>query len=161
MTAVVNHHLSLVEQPADPLLQYYNRIFEWSTTIDSATGELRLQLGETVDALLIRAGFAAEVNKFLVRHMFRVPIIVMPGSPEDWVFVTQQRTTMRMSVWEDLVRIQVGWKRRGDTIPLPPLDNIDDGLRWFQRPEQQAELPPWSAVICAARSASTLLGRGD
>jgi hypothetical protein len=158
MTAVIDHQPALVEQQPDQLVRYYHDVFAWPTTIDSSTGDVRLELGKVVDALFIRAGFAAEVNSFLVRHMFRVPIIVVPGDPTDWIFLTQPRTKMRLSSWEDLVRIQVGWKRRGDTISLPALDNADEGVRWLERPQQHTELPPWTAVVCAARSASSLCG---
>ena len=158
MTAVIDDQLSLVEHQPDQLVRYYNDVFAWPTTIDSTTGEVRLQLGNSVDALIMRAGFAGEVNNFLVRHMFRAPIIVVPSDPSDWIFLTQPRTTMRMSTWEDLMRIQVGWKRRGGTISLPALDNVDEGVRWLERPRQHTTLPPWTAVVGAARSASSLSG---
>jgi hypothetical protein len=61
-------------------------------------------------------------------------------------------------VWEDLVRIQVGWKRRGETILLPALDNATDGVRWLEQPQQHTDLPPWTAVVAAARKASSVCG---
>lgn len=158
MTAVIDHQPPLVEGQPDRLDQYYHEVFAWPTTIDNVTGEVRLQLGSIVDALYMRAGFAAEVNSFLVRNMFYAPVIVVPGQPNDWIFLTQPRTTMRLRVWEDLLRIQVGWKRRGDTILVPALDNTDEGVRWLERPRQQADLPPWTAVVAAARRASSVCG---
>lgn len=158
MTAIIEHQHTLAECQRDQLVQYYNDVCQWPTTIDSNNGEVRLQLGAVVDALFMRAGFGGEVNNFLARHMLRAPIIVVPGAPADWIFLTQPRTTMRLSVWEDLVRIRVGWKRRGETILLPALDNTDDGMRWLERPQQHTELPPWTAVVAAARSASSLNG---
>lgn len=156
MTTVIDHQPSLVEGHCHRLDQY--DAFAWPTTIDNFTGDVRLQLGSIVDALYMRAGFAAEVNRFLVRNMFRAPIIVVPGQPNDWIFLTQPRTTMRLRTWEDLLRIQVGWKRRGDKILLPALDSADEGLRWLERPQQQANLPPWTAVVAAARRASSVCG---
>ena len=158
MTIVTDHQPEVVDPLPDQQDRYYHDVFAWPTTIDNTTGEVRLQLGSTVDALFMRAGFAAEVNSFLVRHMFRAPIIVVPSEPNDWIFLTQPRTTLRLKVWEDLVRIQVGWKRRGETILLPALDNTEEGVRWLERPQQHTDLPPWTAVVAAARTASSLCG---
>jgi hypothetical protein len=158
VTAVIDQQLPLVEGRPGRLGQHYRDVLAWPTTIDNVTGEVRLQLGSIVDALYMRAGFAAEVNSFLVRNMFRVPIIVVPSEPNDWIFLTQPRTTMRLRIWEDLLRIQVGWKRRGDTILLPALDNTDEGVRWLERPRQHTSLPPWTAVVAAARRASSVCG---
>jgi len=158
MTAVIDDHPALAEQQPDQRARDYSDVFAWPTTIDSVTGDVRLQLGTNVDALIMRAGFAGEVNNFLARHMLRAPIIVVPGDPNDWIFLTQPRTTLRQSSWDDLVRIQVGWKRRGDNILLPALDNVDEGVRWLERPQPHVALPPWTAVVGAARSTSSLCG---
>ncbi len=158
MTTVTDHQPDVVDPLPDQQDRYYHDVFAWPTTIDNTTGEVRLQLGSAVDALFMRAGFAAEVNSFLVRHMFRAPIIVVPSEPNDWIFLTQPRTTLRLKVWEDLVRIQVGWKRHGETILLPALDNTADGVRWLERPQQHTDLPPWTAVVAAARTASSVCG---
>lgn len=155
MTAVIDHQHRMVEHPPDQLARYYNDAFAWPTSTDSNTGNVRLRLGTVVDALVMRAGIAGEVNNVLLRHMLRAPIVVVPGRPSDWIFLTQTRTTMRQSVWEDLVRSQVGWKRRGDTILLPGMDARDKGPQWLQRPGQYGELPPWTAVVAAARRASS------
>lgn len=158
MTATVGHHPDMTNDPLDRLSRYYHGTFDWPTTIDSNTGEVHLRLGSTVDALIMRAGFAAEVNNFLARHMFHVPIIVVPVDPNDWIFLTGPRTTMRLTTWEDLVRIQVGWKRRSEMIALPAPDSSTGTLRWLQRPEPATALPPWSVVVGAARASSSLCG---
>ncbi|OLT39772.1 hypothetical protein BJF85_25465 [Saccharomonospora sp. CUA-673] len=158
MTAVIDDHPALAEQKPDQRARDYRDVFAWPTTIDSVTGDVRLQLGTTVDALIMRAGFAGEVNNFLARHMLRAPIIVVPGDPNDWIFLTEPRTPLRQSSWDDLVRIQVGWKQRGDSILLPALDNVDEGVRWLEQPQPHMTLPPWTAVVGAVRSTSSLCG---
>lgn len=158
MTAVIDDQPTLATQQLGQRARDYSDVFAWPTTIDSATGDVRLQLGTNVDALIMRAGFAGEVNNFLARHMLRAPIIVVPGDPNDWIFLTQSRTTLRQSSWDDLVRIQVGWKQRGDSILLPALDNVDNGVRWLERPQPHMTLPPFTAVVGAARSTSSLCG---
>ncbi|SDM36016.1 hypothetical protein [Allokutzneria albata] len=137
--------------PAQQRIPVQCRAAAWPTTIDTAAGEVRLRLGTTIDALVMRAGIAAEVNAYLVRHMFRAPIIVLPGSPADWVFLTGARTSMRLSSWEDLVRLNIGWHRRGTTIALPAPDATGGALRWLAPPSAAIPLPPWSAVVGAAR----------
>lgn len=158
MTALTDHPPAPVDQQPDHWNRVYHDVLAWPTTVDNTTGEVRLQLGSAVDALFMRAGFAAEVNSLLVRHMFRAPIIVVPGEPNDWIFLTQPRTTMCQGVWENLVRIQVGWKRRGETVLLPALDIMEDGVRWLERPQQHIALPPWTAVVAVARRASSVRG---
>lgn len=116
----------------------------------------QVELGGRVDALFMRAGFASEVNSFLVRHLFWAPIIVTVGEPAEWIFLTQPRTPMRTVVWEDLVRLQVGWKRHGESITLPRPGTTTEGVRWLQQPGRHTTLPPWTAVVAAARSISSL-----
>ncbi|MFS8104091.1 hypothetical protein LFM09_43955 [Lentzea alba] len=138
------------------LRRYYTNLLSWPTTIDSETGEVRLRLGETVDALVMRAGFGGEVNHELVRAMMRAPIIVVPGKKAvDWVFLTQPRTPMRQLTVDDLIAAQVGWYRPGDTVALPAFGETEGGLRWLQRPEAGEELPSWGAVVGAVRRTFT------
>ncbi|ANN21154.1 hypothetical protein SD37_39925 [Amycolatopsis orientalis] len=154
MTAVIDAPSAQVGQQPGQSMRDYRDVFAWPTTINNITGHVYLQLGTTVDALVMRAGSGAEVNNFLARHMLRVPIIVVPGDPSDWIFLTQPRTTMRMSSWDDLVRTQIGWKPLGESILLPSLDNVSEGVRWLERPQPHMTLPPWTTVADAARSTS-------
>lgn len=138
------------------LSRYYTELLSWPTTIDPDTGEVRLRLGETIDALVMRAGLGGEVNHQLVRAMMSAPIIVVPRKKAvDWVFLTQPRTPMRQSTIDDLMAAQVGWYKPGDTVALPPFGTTEDGLRWLQRPETDGELPGWGAVVGAVRRTFT------
>lgn len=114
-------------------------------------------VGEAVDALIMRAGFAAEVNGILTRCMLRAPIILSAGRRREWIFITQARTSLRPATWADLVRIQVGWLPVGAEIALPGTDGPAE-RRWLQRPVFGQALPPWTAVVSAARSASSVCG---
>lgn len=155
MPTVTDQRARAKTAPSTGDSQDYLDVFHWPTTIDAKTGDVRLQVGGLVDAIVIRAGFAAEVNSFLVRHMLQGPIIATPNEPSDWIFLTQPRTAMRLSTCDDLIRLNVGWKRRGDTISLPaPDNNTTTGLRWVALPDSDAELPPWSAVVGAVRTTS-------
>lgn len=57
MTTVIDGHPALAEQQLDQRARDYSDVFAWPTTIDSVTGDVRLQLGTDVDALIMRAGF--------------------------------------------------------------------------------------------------------
>jgi hypothetical protein len=116
-----------------------------------------ITVGDTADALIMRAGFAAEVNGVLTRCLLRAPIILSVGRHREWIFITQARTALRPVTWADLVRIQVGWLPVGAIIPLPGAANAAD-RRWLQSPALGESLPPWSAVVSAARSASSVCG---
>ncbi|SES36030.1 hypothetical protein [Actinokineospora terrae] len=138
------------------LRRYYTNLLSWPTTLDSESGEVRLCLGETVDALVMWAGFGGEVNHELIRAMMRAPIVVVSGEKTvDWVFLTRPRTPMRQSTVDDLVSAQVGWYRPGDTVALPAFGAAEGGLRWLQRPEAGGELPSWGAVVGAIRRTFT------
>ena len=156
MTTQVEDCSRTIHSPLSRLSSYYQQLFGWPTTVDFDAGEVNLQLGDVVDALILRAGFAAEVDSFLVRHMFHAPIVVVPGVRNEWIFLTGPRTAMRPKTLADLVRIQVGWRRRNESIPLPEIDGPVEGLRWMRRPGPGMELPPWSTVVCAARRSSGL-----
>lgn len=116
-----------------------------------------IAVGETADALIMRAGFAAEVNGVLTRCLLRAPIILSVGRQREWIFITQPRTSLRPVTWADLVRIQVGWLPVGTVIPLPVAKDVGE-RRWLQRPVFGQSLPPWSAIVSAARSASSVCG---
>jgi hypothetical protein len=116
-----------------------------------------LTVGRTTDALIMRAGFAAEVNGILTRCLLRAPIILSVGRSREWIFITEARTAMRPATWADLVRIQVGWLPVGAIVPLPGAADAGD-RRWLQRPAPGESLPSWSAVVSAARSASSVCG---
>jgi hypothetical protein len=131
------------------------------TAVANTGSEIQLFAGDHIvvgagaDALIMRAGFAAEVNGILTRCLLRAPIILAVGRQREWMFITQARTQLRTATWADLVRIQVGYLPIGTVIPLP--DGAGERT-WLQRPVFGEGLPPWSAVVSAARSASSVCG---
>lgn len=124
--------------------------------VDPFAGD-HIVVGDTADALIMRAGFAAEVNGVLTRCLLRTPIILSVGRHREWIFLTQARTSLRPATWTDLVRIQVGWLPVGTVIPLPGAADAGE-RRWLQRPVLGECLSPWTAVVSAARSASSVCG---
>jgi hypothetical protein len=151
-------HVDVVTYLNDHLRQYYSSVLG-PVTVETDPDDVRLRVGHDVDALFMRAGFAAEVNSLLAKHTLRAPIIVMSGESTDWVFLTQPRTLLRLSVWEDLTYMGIRWMRRGDTIPLPTFKPAEE-IRWLELPQWATELPPWNAVVGAARAVWTKCGEG-
>ncbi|WP_158883296.1 hypothetical protein [Amycolatopsis anabasis] len=137
----------------------YRGTFDWPTTVDTSGTRLELPIGETVDALVMRAAFGGEVNALLRMHLVTGPIIGIPGDPADWIFLTRPRTEMSEKTREDLLRADVGWKPLGATISLPPSLLPRGRVRWIDRPVAGRPLPPWSTVVAMARAA-LFAGRG-
>lgn len=125
--------------------------------VDPATGEAHLRVGDTVDALIMRAGLGAEVNNLLTQAMFEVPIIALgtEGKPDSWIFLTLPRTQMRDRTVADLLSKQVSWHKVGTTIPLPSLGRPLPRLRWAQPPRAGKQLVSWGTVVGAVRRTSS------
>lgn len=153
VVAVATPHVDVVTYLNDQLRQYYSSVLG-PVTVETDPDDVRLRVGHDVDALFMQAGFAAEVNSFLTKHRLCAPIIVMSGESTDWVFITQPRTVLRLSVWEELTYMGIRWMRRGDTIPLPTFKPAEK-IRWLEPPQWATDLPPWTAVVGAARAVWT------
>lgn len=155
MTPVTPYDLQLYSATRGDrvLARYYRAAFAWPAAADS-TG-VWLRLGDVVDALAIRARLAIKVNRILVQSLLSAPIIEVCDQHPLWVFLTQPRTPLRQSTWADLVRLGIRWQEPGSSLRLPPLDGIARSFHWLKCPTPGVRLPPWTAVVGAARSASS------
>ncbi|MFB9906021.1 hypothetical protein [Allokutzneria oryzae] len=121
-----------------------------------APGLAELVVGDTVGAISMRAGLGAETNAMLSLHLLSGPVIGIPGKPERWVFLTGPVTPVRVDTVLDLVRIDVHLLAPGTRLALPPRAAGLAGPRWVVHPRQGHDLPPWQAVVSAARSTSSM-----
>jgi len=155
MTAATAYHRQPQSASRDDrvLARYYRTAFAWPASADS-TG-VWLRLGGDVDVLAIRVGLAVKVNSILVQSLLSAPVIEVRGHHTLWVFLTQSRTSLRQSTWADLVRLGIGWREPGSLLRLPALCDITSSFRWLKCPTRGVRLPPWTAVVGAARSASS------
>jgi hypothetical protein len=159
MTVTAEDRRDLSKAMTQQSLCTYRSLLAWPTTVDVDTNEVRLRVGDVIDVLTMRPKLAAVVNTTLIVRMMRAPVIVVDREPVEWIFLTQPRSTLRPSTWEELVRIEVGWKPVGSTIPLPTMHNPQPDRRWLEGLSPAGmPLPPWIAVVSAARSASELGG---
>ncbi|AHI01477.1 hypothetical protein GCM10010174_09200 [Kutzneria viridogrisea] len=109
-----------------------------------------ITIGEPVSAIGMRAGLGAEVNALLSIAMLSGPVLAYTGSPERWVFLTGPATAISHTVLGDLVRMRVVLFSTGSLLALP---SAHDGgiVRWVSAPREDRPLPPWQAVVAAAR----------
>ncbi|SDM17433.1 hypothetical protein [Allokutzneria albata] len=119
-------------------------------------GQPALVVGDTVGAISMRAGLGAETNAMLSLHLLSGPVLGIPGHPERWVFLTGPVTPVRVDTVLDLVRIDVQLLAPGTRLALPPRSADEPGPRWVVRPRPGHDLPPWQAVVSAARSTSSM-----
>ncbi|GAA2685899.1 MULTISPECIES: hypothetical protein [Actinosynnema] len=142
--------------PPGPLRQCAPRPIppDWPTTTDPWTGQVCLLLGTVVDALVMRAGLAAEVNHNLACSLLQAPVVIVPataaGRSDDWIFLTGPRTALRQSTVADLLSAKVGWYEPGKALPLPGDIPAPGKPRWLSG-RAKATLPPWGAVVGAVR----------
>jgi len=134
------------------LARYYRTALAWPAVADS-TG-VWLRIGDVVDVLAIRTRLAIKVNSILVQSLLGAPVVEVRGRHTLWVFLTQPRTPLRQSTWADLVRLGIEWREPGSALRLPPLGGIGSSFRWLRCPTRGVQLPPWTAVVGAARSAA-------
>jgi hypothetical protein len=153
MTAMMVYQQPLSASHDDrELARYYRTALAWPAAADS-TG-VWLRIGDVVDVLAIRTKLAIEVNSILVQSLLSAPIIAVRGHPTLCVFLTQPRTPLRRSTWDDLARLGIGWREPGSSLRLPPLGGIASSFRWLKCPTHGVQLPPWITVVSAARSAA-------
>lgn len=154
MTALTtfNRQLSSVSRRDRVLARYYRAAFAWPARADS-TG-VWLRLGDVVDVLAIKAQLGAEVNSILGQSFLSAPVIEVRDREAVWVFLTQPRTPLRQSTWDELVRLGIESRGPGSALRLPPFGNAGN-VRWLRCPTRGVRLPPWTAVVGAARSASS------
>ena len=157
--ATVSDKPPLLDTPGDRVLaRYYRSVFGWPVAADSAGVWLRI--GDVVDVLVIRGQLAGRVNSILVPSFLGAPIIEVYGRHSFWVFLTQPRTPLRRSTWAELGRLGITWREPGSSMRLPSPGGRATSLRWLKCPTRGARLPPWTAVVGSARSASNQAGTG-
>ncbi|WP_422646765.1 hypothetical protein [Actinoalloteichus caeruleus] len=153
-TATANPTERCVISAEQTLTRYATETVRWPTFTDPDTGQVRLSLGGSVDALSMSAELGHQVNHHLVQALQLGPIIeVLARSSASWIYLTQQRTPLRSSTVTELLTAGACWYDVGSTILLPPAMSRAEYPRWIQRPHTGKGLPRWEAVVGAVRRA--------
>jgi hypothetical protein len=122
----------------------------WPVTVATSSTGPRLLVGEGVDALSMPAWFGAQVNHYLALCLLSAPIFADLGGLPRWIFLTRAREhTVRRPI-DNLVGMGVTAVAPG-ALDLPSLTPPVGGNRWVTPPVPLATLPPWAAVVGAAR----------
>lgn len=133
----------------------YQQLYDWPTGVDPATGRLVLAVSENVNAIVMRAEIGIATQSLLSVQMLAGPVIALPGETSDWVFLTGPASSISTKTLAVLSRLGVRLKQSGVFVPLPP-SRVDGGVvQWSSGPTVGRDLPPWTAVVAAIRSAST------
>ncbi|MFC0109354.1 bifunctional DNA primase/polymerase [Kibdelosporangium aridum] len=133
----------------------YQHLYGWPTGVDPATRRLVLAVSENVNAIVMRAELGVETQSLLSQQMLAGPVIALPGDCPDWIFLTGPATSISTRTLSALSHLGVRLQKLGTFIPLPP-SRLDSGVvRWASGPTVGRDLPPWTAVLAATRSAST------
>jgi hypothetical protein len=114
-----------------------------------------LAVSESVNAIVMRAELGIETQSLLSVQMLAGPVIALPGDTADWVFLTGPASSIGTRTLAALSHLGVRLKKPGTFIPLPPSRLNDGVVRWSSGPTVGRDLPPWTAVVAATRSAST------
>lgn len=149
----LNEQTSLLDGAAARAMAYQH-LYGWPTGVDLATGRLVLAVSESVDAIIMRVELGIETQSRLSQQMLAGPVIALPGDCPDWIFLTGPATSVSTRTLTALSRLGVRLQKPGAFIPLPP-SRLDGGVvRWASGPTVGRDLPPWTAVLAATRSAS-------
>ncbi|WP_152551907.1 hypothetical protein [Actinokineospora spheciospongiae] len=122
----------------------------WPVTFTSNSARPRLLVGDNVDALSMPAWFGAQVNHHLTLCLLTASILTIPDAPTKWIFLTRRRETASPRTMNALTNMNI------TTLPPGPLDLPEqispvDGAHWVTPPLPLSSLPPWTAVVGAAR----------
>ncbi|MBP2323456.1 hypothetical protein JOF56_003841 [Kibdelosporangium banguiense] len=132
----------------------YQHLYGWLTSVDVATGRLVLAVSESVNAVIMRVELGIETQSLLSVRMLAGPVIALPGDCPEWVFLTGPASSISAKTLTALSRLGVRLQKHGTFVPLPP-SSLDGGMvRWASGPTVGRDLPPWTAVLAATRSAS-------
>ncbi|MCE7002149.1 bifunctional DNA primase/polymerase [Kibdelosporangium philippinense] len=133
----------------------YQHLYDWPTGVDPATKRLVLAVSENVNAIGMRAELGMETQSLLSQQMLAGPVIALPGDRPEWIFLTGPATSISTRTLTALSHLGIRLQKPGAFIPLPP-SRVGSGVaRWASGPTVGRELPPWTAVLAATRSASS------
>lgn len=119
---------------------HYEERFGWPVSISVVERQLTVALGRTLDAIIMPAALAGQVQAQLGIAMLAGPVIANPGGAH-WTFLTQPVPPDLVADLPDL--------RHAGTHTVIPTDGVD--WRWINEPRPQRVLPSAHAVVATVR----------
>jgi hypothetical protein len=135
------------------------RCSDWGWLVLRSENRLLLTTDHQVSAVEMGAGIGGEVQHYLSVRLLAGPVVVLPGGPGRWLFLTESADEASQV---NLIRLRARGAlthRLGTLVPLPP-SRIDRGVvRWLgDGPRERPFLPPFSAVVAALRAVTETAG---
>lgn len=148
------------QHPAPTGLAATAEVYErWDWLVLRAGDRLLLAADTTVSAVEMPASIAAEVQHYLSVRLLAGPVIALPGTPCRWLLLTESADE---AAPVSLVRLRARGgliHRCGTLVPLPPSRLESGAVSWRVPPSLDGPtLPPFTAVVAAARAVSETAG---
>lgn len=135
----------------DRALMMYTRL-GWRPCLDDR-GRVTVATGHAFDAITVPVSLGMEIHRELGAAMLGAPIVTDPVLGRCTVLACVAEVA-RIVLPEDLTEVKVRALPRRAPVLLPvPLRDGWDGCRFWINPPDELVLPPWTAVIGAARRA--------
>ncbi|GLZ28212.1 hypothetical protein Lesp02_04020 [Lentzea sp. NBRC 105346] len=154
ITPTMRTQLSSLRELSDAKAQY-EELHGWRTSVDVGHQRLVLPVGEEMDAVTMPLRLAEAAAVHLRIAMLAGPMMAAPGG--QWLtFLTAPATASRPDLPVELRRARVQLVPRGGQVVIPTSSEAGHDLRvwrWVEPPQPRRALPPWPAVIAAARRA--------
>ncbi|TCO54406.1 hypothetical protein [Actinocrispum wychmicini] len=131
---------------------WYEERFGWPVTVEVAAGRLVMEVGEWVDAVAMPQPLGRRVLSELWIAMLAGPVLT-DATARWWMFLTRPAAATEWSV-RQIRGLDVHLVPRGSHVVVPSETGESPRLPWIERPRALHQLPPWTAVIGAARRAS-------
>lgn len=129
----------------------------WSPLVDNR-GQVVVATGDVFDAVSVPVGLVRAVQRELAVAMLPAPIVAEPALGRATI-LSAVATKTRMTMSDDLIEARVRALPRRTPVLLPVLVIAGwDGSRFWVSPPD-ATLPPWTAVVGAARRALNRVSR--
>jgi hypothetical protein len=136
--------------------EHYTR---WGWQVLRADDRLLLTTDDTVSAVEMPSGIAAEVQHYLTVRLLAAPVIILPGAPTRWLLLTSSAND---STPVGLIRLRARGAlthRCGTLVPLPPSRLELGPVTWHSPPALDGPtLPPFTAVVAATRAVTETAG---
>ena len=140
-------------------VEAFDQYERWGWLVLSVGERLLLATDARVSAVELPAACGAEVQHYLAVRMMAGPVIALPGAaPRRWLLLTESADE---AAPVNLVRLRARGAlthRCGTLVPLPP-SRLESGVvRWQVPPPGGPALPPFNAVVTAARAVTETAG---
>jgi hypothetical protein len=135
--------------------EHYER---WGWLVLQADDRLLLTTDDTVSAVEMPSGIAAEVQHYLTVRLLAGPVIILPGAPGRWLLLTGSADD---SAPVSLIRLRARGAlthRCGTLVPLPPSRLELGPVTWHSPPSLDGPTSPFTAVVAATRAVTETAG---